>query len=121
MTSDVELVVPDWVLQPFRMFRERITELKKLTDLSVNGISTLRAVPELDALLAEMLGKDNLSDLTYVKSLAELAQHESEKGFPLLYAQATVSLWSYLEFLVKDFLLNWLLNEPTAMQAECCH
>jgi hypothetical protein len=47
---------------------------------------------------------------------AEFAQQELDAGFPLLHAQATVSLWGGLESLIRLFLVEWLRNEPDAMR-----
>jgi hypothetical protein len=78
----------------------------------------VRATPQIHAAITKAIGEEDKKDALRFQELAQLAEREVNKGFPLLYGQATISLWSSLEYLVKDFLVCWLINEPTALQAE---
>lgn len=62
--------------------------------------------------------EDTRLRLEHAKEEAELAQKEIDTGFPLLHAQAVVSLWGSLEAFIRTFLAGWLKNEPSARQAE---
>jgi len=79
----------------------------------------LRGIPKAVEALAKT-GPDDESS-TYEKRLeqakqeADMAQKEVDNGFPLLHAQAVVSLWGSLESLMSTFLARWLANEPKAI------
>jgi hypothetical protein len=47
-----------------------------------------------------------------------MAKREVDSDFPILHEQQTIFLWSSLESLIDDFLVAWLVNEPSAMQVE---
>jgi hypothetical protein len=49
-----------------------------------------------------------------VQNLAQLAQTEVDADFPLVCAQATISLWADLENGLRTFLAAWLHHEASA-------
>lgn len=110
--------VPGWAANPFEAFLDLVQEIGQITELSLRGISMIRAAPRISTAVAKATGEDEGERGDYFEKLAEAAQREVDKGFPLLLAQATISLWSSLEFLIKDFLLTWLANDPTAIEAQ---
>jgi len=111
--------VPGWGMQPFNDFIDYVEELGQLVYLSIRGISFMTKSPELVNLLAvienskEVEEQERLMELA--KREAQLAKDEVKNGFPLLHAQAVVSLWGGLETLIKFFLSKWLAMEPKAM------
>ena len=90
----------------------------------MRGIASLRGAPgllEAESVLAEALGDEErprAEEMQDARKLAEVAQSELNKGFPLLHSQAMVSLWGSLEDLMRTFLSAWLANEPSAKQVE---
>jgi hypothetical protein len=110
--------MPPWVATPFRNVLDDIEELARLTSLSTKGISMVRAAPALFAAAAKATGKEDEERSAQLKELGDLAEREVSKGFPLIYGQGTISLWSVIEHFVKDFLIAWMMNEPSALQAE---
>jgi hypothetical protein len=111
-------VVPEWASAPFTEFLDHVEELTQVTLLSVKGIQVITSMPTVIAAIRKATNTYNEERAGKMEALAELAIREVNKGFPLLFAQGTILLWSSLEFLVKDFLICWLLNEPSAMQID---
>lgn len=111
--------MPEWATQPFHAFLEYCQNLDHILRLSKNGIYTIQVMPKV----VEALGKVDFDEepTTYEERLenakqdAELAQKEVDNGFPLLHAQAVVSIWGCLESQVRAFLANWLAKEPGAL------
>ena len=112
--------VPPWALQPFKDSLERLREAQVILVLAVKGISGIRGIPKIIKVVAEVesetgkLGDEDIKRLKFAKKEADLAQREVVKGFPLLHAQALVSLWGILESLVHTFLATWLTHESTS-------
>lgn len=114
--------VPEWATMPFHDHIKYIERMNALVHLSIQGISSMRAAPQMFETLAKIRGETTLVSaqerIEQVKISAELAQREVDDGFPVLFAQATVSLWSSLESTVRLFVARWLENNPSAMQVE---
>lgn len=53
-----------------------------------------------------------------IREASRLAKIEVDEGFPTLHRQVALSLWSSLEWLISNFLANWLANEPKAFRIE---
>ncbi|MBA7590488.1 hypothetical protein ES708_32610 [subsurface metagenome] len=119
-----EKKVPTWALQPFKDSLERLNEAQVILVLAIKGISGIRGIPKIIKVLAEVesetgkLDDEDTKRLKLAKEEADLAQREVDKGFPLLHAQALISLWGILESLVHTFLANWLTHESTAKEIE---
>ena len=111
---------PDWALDSFERLLDHIEEAAELLHLSMRGVAVLRAMPKVVEALANAKpddpvdGHDPQARLERAKSEASLAQREVENEFPLLHAQATVSLWGDLENSVRTFVAQWLRNAPEA-------
>ncbi|MFN8473933.1 MAG: hypothetical protein U0822_17210 [Anaerolineae bacterium] len=119
----------DWPVQPFRDCSGQLERLHNLLNLSITGISIFTVMPNaLEALLRyeEALGKfeeegyRETADqkVARVKVQAELAQREVSEGFPLLYAQYTIAIWSTLEATIRLFVARWLQNSEGAFDVE---
>jgi hypothetical protein len=113
---------PEWALNPFEEGLSNLERMNQLLELSIRGISALRAMPQVVSAIAKATGETSTeshqSELAWTTKLAELAKREVEEGFPLLHAQTLVALWGSLEALIITFLVCWLQNEPQAMQTE---
>ena len=121
--EDESPTAPDWAwaLAPFRQFLDYVKELTRLVEMSSRGIVALTGIPYL----AQSVVERGATDIEEVRSLltmgreqADFAQREADNDFPLLHAQALVSLWGGLESLIRFFLVEWLKNEPRAMRAD---
>jgi hypothetical protein len=58
------------------------------------------------------------SQLHRIQARADAAKQEVEDRFPFMHTQALVSLWSYAEDCLYGTLVNWIANEPTALQKD---
>jgi len=113
---------PNWALDPFERLLDHMQQAAQLLDLSTRGISVLRAMPQALQALAKAEPPSDAATaqagLDRAQKAAELARTEVDTGFPLLHAQATISLWSDLENALRTFLATWLSHEPTASSIE---
>jgi hypothetical protein len=53
-------------------------------------------------------------DLLQAKGVAAIATREVKEGFPVLHAQAVVTLWAYLESFVRQVAADWILNHHSS-------
>jgi len=124
MTSDApkekKPAAPQWALAAFHLFFEQAERLENVVWLSVQGISGLRGIPNIFQVLAEVDEKlpDHDEQLASARKQADLAQKEIDLGFPLLFGNATVTLWSYLESMVRAALVAWLKNDLSVWQVD---
>ena len=110
---------PEWATQPFQDFLDFIKRLLEVVELSTTGISILRGMPRLVEVLASVKEVHDTpvakGKLDRARRQAELAEREASTGFPLIHAQATVSLWGALEDLLRTFVASWLQHVPAAL------
>ena len=113
---------PSWALDPLERLLNQIQHAAQLLHISMRGISVLIGMPTVFEAIAKAEppsdGADYRARLDRAREEADLAQSEVDLGFPLLHAQATISLWGDLENAVRTFLAAWLTNEPTARNIE---
>jgi len=69
-----------------------------------------------DATDGDATDKGAEENLASAKRDKDLAEQECIHGFPLLYEQATISLWSSLEVLVRALVAQLLLNHDESWQ-----
>ena len=99
--------LPDWAMAPFFPFLEHIQEIGRLLHLSMRGISSLRARPQVEEVLAQadkFMAKyggveqpSREGRLQKAQEEAHLAQTEVDNDFPQLHAQAVIAGWGALE------------------------
>lgn len=118
-SAESEPRAPQWALAPFQLFLEQTDRLAQVVHLSQAGISMMRGVPRAVEVLANVRG---LSDKEETKARIErstreaaLAERELATDFPLVHAQAVVTVWSYLEALSRSFVSEWIKNQPSAL------
>lgn len=105
------------VIWPFLRADDRLEETVNLLHLAIQGIARTTVLPELSSALEKFTGERSQAEKEQVSKVAELAKREVERGFPLLHAQAAISLWSILEVAVEDFAVAWLSFDRTAIQS----
>jgi hypothetical protein len=124
MPEPGEKSVPKWAKALFHDFLQKEKRLSDVLHLAIGGIHMVRTRHQALKTIAEHLPKEegdpaDPSDHPEVIRAAkdkELADREIEYGFPILYEQATIALWTSLDTLVRVFLANWLLHTPEARQ-----
>lgn len=104
---------PDWALSPLEEFVSRSEHLATVVRLSVQGMSMSRALPKAMEALRRADGEELNAEL-HEKAVrdAEFVEKERLEGFPVIYGQAVLSLWSFLELAVKDLIAVWIRNNP---------
>ena len=114
--------LPDWGKLPLKRFLNHHHELEELLRVSLGGISSLRAMPRAVEFLQRTSRGDSEPDfddrLQQAKRDAEFAEREIERGFPILYAQSLLSLWSSVEHLIQSILANLICSEPVTLKLE---
>ena len=81
----------------------------------------MRGVPKAVEVLAktdEANESDHQERLDRARKDANLAQHEIDTGFPLVFSSAVVALWSLLEAVVRSTVVAWLKNEPKSFSSD---
>lgn len=115
---------PKWATEPFHRFLDQSERLGHVVQLSVRGIFGLQGIPIIFELLAERGVKVDTDEHKQQQRLAmaqkdvDLAQREIDSDFPIVYANAMVALWSFLESMIRATLVAWLKNDPSAWQAD---
>jgi hypothetical protein len=95
----------------------------------MRGISGLRGVPEAIKVLREVYDQKEqkekeespareLIPLEEAQAIADFAQSEVDKGFPILHAHALVGLWGTIEVMVEDLIIAFLINEDALLKRD---
>jgi len=119
--------LPDWAKDPFLKSLGYQRQLNDFYGLSLLGLQAIfethQEVEELAAELQkleqetgvgrEVEGLDPKFRVT-VRERAQLASREIKQGFPVLNAQATISIWASLEWLVRDLIVGLVANDPSS-------
>lgn len=103
---------PDWSLEPLKSFIDRAERLSSVLRLSVQGMSMIQGVPKAMEAISKATDRNidveryniAVSDVNFVK-------HEISEGFPVLFGQGVITLWSFLELAVKDLVAAWIDNQ----------
>jgi hypothetical protein len=98
---------PHWASDYFTAALDNLERLQSVIELSLQGISTIPAVPRVVELLEQ--GPDKLRE---ARRRAELAQAEIDRGFSTLIGFGVVALWSWLETFVVDFVVLSIQRRP---------
>jgi hypothetical protein len=119
--------LPEYAAQPLRGFMAYWDQAVKLLDVSIQGISVMRAIPNAIEVLASLSPREGESpndpekhraSLEAAKAAAEFAEQEVKAGFPLLHAHTLVGVWGALEAAIEDMLVGILANEPAVLLNE---
>lgn len=104
---------------PFKRYLAYTDETNNLIRVTRDGVRRVMDMPQLFEILHE--GKPDHDGMRaesrkHAAEIAELAGLEQRRGFALLYAHATVSLWGSLEVLVGDVVGAWLLEHAALFE-----
>ncbi len=109
-------------MAPFERFADQTERLWHVTRLSCHGISLVRSIPNTVETLAAIKGQDDTPEHKYqferATKDADLAQREVDAGFPLLFSNAIVTLWSLLEAMTRSTVVAWLRNDLNSYRAD---
>ncbi len=103
--------------QPAENFLIRMNELAETTLLSIQSIAGMQGMTRLVEVLH---GKDEDAAIRIERAgeLERLAKREADEGFPNVLEQATIGIWTALEIVIDDFVLQWLAEFPGAIVDE---
>ena len=110
---------PVWY-PPFGRFRGYSEGIDGLIELTLSGAQRVRMMPELYAVLDSTpvgapigeTAEEIAESRDKARALAQLAEREATKDFPLLFSHSLISLWGALEVLVEDVVAVWLQYRP---------
>jgi hypothetical protein len=119
--------VPGELKQTLKEQYSRLKTLHRLYHLSIRGISILQrrgtqaeAHFKVEEIIAE-IGEEDFDSESADKVVEEarveaaMATEEVQSGFPLLHEQVAVSLWSWLENLIRTVAAQWIDVVPEAL------
>lgn len=98
--------IPAWASRRFRWGSEQINKLRDLHFLSIQGMTAWASLLQV--------AYENDEDHDEELRLASLVDNEMSEGFSTIHGQAAVTLWSYLEGLVREFVTDLLVHDPSA-------
>jgi len=112
---DTAGTMPEWARSTFREFLDYAMVLQEVLELTIAGISLIRATPQAIRVLHDT-GRPHEPDIelqiTAAEHRAKLAQREVDSDFNIVHSQAVVALWSALEDVIRTFVARWLMNVP---------
>jgi hypothetical protein len=115
-------LLPAYVADPLQGFLDYWKESTDLLHATMRGISTLRAMPKIQAILMKVKDSQESEEenkkLAQTKDVAEFAKRECELGFPLMHAHTVVGCWGAIETTVEDVVVGILMNEPEVLRSD---
>jgi hypothetical protein len=109
-------------MQPFSDLTTRIQHLAEVLEMSIRGITMLRAMPQMVMAVAKAKGRteheDTSRELANAERHAEFAEQEVKNGFPVLHANTALGVWSHLEAGIRLLLARWLEHERSAFELD---
>lgn len=101
--------LPSWVCDRFFRFYRQMDAVHQYAVVCLTGFVLLgEKYSDPDCTKAES-SKDT--------DISRWWQGELSKGFPLFYQQQVIAAWTYLEAFVRDFCVDWIVNNPSVVQS----
>jgi hypothetical protein len=113
--------VPVWALTPFETCIAQLRDIQRVLTASTAGLTAVAEFPRLHQDLAGFGPKVETRVRSYAKNIwrqGERSKVDLRRDFRLLHASAVVALWGALEVAIEDFLIAWLMNNPSALRIE---
>lgn len=112
MTDQIDKTIYDDLGKSLEDLLEDIKNLHDIVDIAHRGISVTQAMPQVAKVLMKVEGENesNKNAVDNAERIAKIAKSEIDNGFPFLYSQAALMLYSYLEGSVKRFITTFLKN-----------
>jgi hypothetical protein len=108
--------IPDWASDPFSHFVDDAKELFELLNLTKYAIYMATKLPNLcKCWIDSERDKKMLDDM---EQKAPFAQKIIDNKFPMIWSQATITLWTLIESTVRRFFANWLRNNSDALKID---
>ncbi|MDR4481955.1 MAG: hypothetical protein R3B95_01640 [Nitrospirales bacterium] len=128
--KQAKTIIPSWAMAPFHRFMAQSGRLWEVTRLTCLGLTAIQTYPKgLKKALETIARYDEKYDsekdspkheeqLKRAKKDSKLAENEINAGFPLVYSNAIVTLWSLLEAMTRSMVVAWLKNERSSFQGD---
>jgi len=113
--------LPAWALPTFQSCIAQLCDIRRVLTASTSGLTAVAESPRLGQDLAGFGSKVETRVRSYAKNIwpqGENSKVDLRRDFQLLRASAIVALWGALEVAIEDFLIAWMLNNPSALRIE---
>lgn len=88
-----------------------IQKLHDIIEVTQRGLQITQAVPNAVKVLAKVKKEEESEEhkisLLNAERIADIAKEEIDSGFPFLYSQSSIMLYSYLEGAIKRFVITF--------------
>ncbi len=119
MDKEKKESLKDWCKAPFKQLIEDVNELQEHLRLIIFSIQrstrlpqTLEAIHNYRKLTDSVEGELQEEQRIEAHKQSSLATEEINKGFPFIFNQATILLYSHLESLIKEIITSFIKNNP---------
>lgn len=100
--------------QSLQLLFDDIQKMHDIIEVAQRGLRVTQAVPTAVKVLAKVQGEEesekHKKSLKDVQRIASIAKEEIDSGFPFLYSQSAILLYSYLEAAIKRFIITYFKN-----------
>lgn len=115
------------IIEILKSFSSRFHEIDTLLKASVSSISReinsvdlVKALADLDKYdtKSDKISKEYEENIKNAEYIAKFAKEQVDSGFPILYANAVIAMWTSLETLIEDILYHQFINNPKYLKSE---
>ena len=114
MSENVNIHNYSDLIQPIKVLVDNVEQLHNIINVAMRGMSITQAIPKAVSVLAKYEGTGNTEKhkkkLEETERIAGIAKKEIDAGFPFLYTQSAIMLYSYLEGAIKRLIITFLKN-----------
>lgn len=112
MTTQIDNINYDDLGKSLEDLLNDIKNLHDIIDIAHRGISVTQAMPQITKVLMKVEGENESNKIAVenAERIAQVAKVEIDNGFPFLFSQGTLMLYSYLEGAIKRFITTYFKN-----------
>lgn len=100
----------DGLRESLEVLLDDIQKMHDIIQVAQGGLQMTQAVPNAVKVLAKVKNEEDSEkhklSLLHVERIADIAKKEIDSGFPFLYSQSAIMLYSYLEAAIKRFIIT---------------
>lgn len=113
--------LPSWAIDPFMQFCHDVDDLSNYIDLISTSINITTGLPRVVKALdgySQLIKKDEISKEKKIRlnKISRLASKEKNNNFPFIFNQASILLYSYLESLIKELIIQYIKNNKSYLK-----
>ena len=106
------------VHKALEQLQEDLSKLDDIIMVSIRGLAITRQIPNVVTAVAQYKEAEDTEEhkesLRNAEKLATIAKEEIQQGFPFLFAQSAVMLYSYLEAAIKGMIITFIKDNDTS-------